>query len=100
MPKVRWFSLDDTTKAIWDSIEDKFKKIILVYTTSSPHTSSFAPRRANTPNTSFNKPSSKSKKAVLHEFLKAFDDELEEASEEAMTFHYQLTLNQTPLQIS
>jgi hypothetical protein len=47
MPKDIWISLDDKTKAIWDSIEDKFKNIILGYTTSSPHTSSFTPRRGN-----------------------------------------------------
>jgi hypothetical protein len=28
MPKGRWISLDDKTKAIWDSIEVKFKNII------------------------------------------------------------------------
>jgi hypothetical protein len=83
MPKDRWISLDDKTKAIWDSIEDKFKNIILGYTTSSPHTSSFTPRHGKTPNTSFNKSSPKSRKAFLHEFLEAFDNELEEAPEEA-----------------
>jgi hypothetical protein len=63
MPKDRWISLDDKTKAIWDSIEDKLKNIILGYTTS-PHTSSFTPRHGKTPNTSFNKSSSKSRKAL------------------------------------
>jgi phage gpG-like protein len=29
VPKERWLSLDDKTKAIWDSIDDKFKNIIL-----------------------------------------------------------------------
>jgi phage gpG-like protein len=29
MPKERWLNLDDKTKAIWDSIDDKFKNIIL-----------------------------------------------------------------------
>jgi hypothetical protein len=79
-----WVSLDDKTKAIWDSIEDKFKNIILGYTTSSPHTSSFTPRRGNTPNTSSNRPASKSRNALLHEFLEAFGDELEKAPEEAI----------------
>jgi hypothetical protein len=51
MPKDRWISLDDKTKAIWDSIEDKFKNIILGYTTSSPHISSHTPRLGKTPNT-------------------------------------------------
>jgi hypothetical protein len=32
----------------------------------------------------FNRPSSKSRKALLHEFLEAFGDELKEASEEAI----------------
>jgi hypothetical protein len=36
MPKERWLSLDDKTKAIWDSIDNKFKNIILGYTVSSP----------------------------------------------------------------
>jgi hypothetical protein len=84
MPKDRWISLDGKTKAIWDRIEDKFKNIILGYTTSSPHTSSFTPRHCETPHTSFNKSSSKSRKELLHEFLEAFDDELEEAPEEAI----------------
>jgi hypothetical protein len=84
MPRDRWDSLDDKTKAIWDSIEDKFKDIILGYTTSSSHTSSFTPHHGNTPNTSFNRPSSKSRKALLHEFLEAFGDELEESPEEAI----------------
>jgi hypothetical protein len=65
MPKDRWISLDGKTKAIWDSIEDKFKNIILGYTTSFPHTSSFTPRRGKTPTTLFNKPTSKSQKALL-----------------------------------
>jgi hypothetical protein len=84
MPKDQWISLDSKTKVIWDSIEDKFKNIISGYTTSSPHTSSFTPCRGNTPNTLFNRPSSKSRKALLHEFLEAFGDELEEAPEEAI----------------
>jgi hypothetical protein len=84
MAKDQLVSLDDKTKAIWDSIEDKFKTIILGYTTSSPHTSSFTPRHGNTPNTLSNRPSSKSRKALLHEFLEAFGDELEESSEEAI----------------
>jgi hypothetical protein len=78
MPKDRWISLDDKTKAILDSIEDKFKNIILGYTTSSPHIS---PRCGKTPDTSSTK--SKAWKALLHECLKAFNDELEETPEEA-----------------
>jgi hypothetical protein len=84
MRKDQWVSLDDKTKEIWDSIEDKFNNIILGYTTSSPHTSSFTSRRGNTPITSSNRPSSKFRKALLHEFLEAFSDELEEAPEEAI----------------
>jgi hypothetical protein len=84
MPKDRLISLDDTTKAIWDSIEDKFKNMILGCTTSSPHTSSFTPRHGKTPNTSFNNSSSKSRKALLHNFLEAFNNDLEEAPEEAI----------------
>jgi hypothetical protein len=64
MPKDRWIILDDQTKAIWDTIGDKFKNIILGYTTSSPHTSSFTPCSGETPNM----------KALLHEFLEAFDE--------------------------
>jgi hypothetical protein len=81
MPKDRWISLDDKTKAIWDSIEDKFKNIILVYTTSSPHASSYTTRRGKTPTTLSSK--SKARKALLHEFIEAFDDELEETTSEA-----------------
>ena len=80
MPKDRWISLDDKTKAIWDSIEDKFKNIILGYTTSSPHASSYTPHRGKTPTASSFK--SKARKALLHEFIEAFDDELEETPEE------------------
>jgi hypothetical protein len=58
--KDRWISLDDKTKAIWDSIEGKFKNIILGCTTSSPHSPSFAPCRGKPPYTSFNKSTSKS----------------------------------------
>jgi ribosomal protein S17E len=78
MPKDRWISLDDKTKATCDSIEDNFKNIILGYTTSSPHTSSFTPHRGKPLNTSFNKSTSKSRKALLHKFIDAFGDELEE----------------------
>jgi hypothetical protein len=83
MPQDRWLSLDDKTKAIWDSINDKFKNIILEYTTSPLPISSFIPWRGKPPNTSFNKSTSKSRKALLHEFLEAFDAELEETPEDA-----------------
>jgi hypothetical protein len=36
MPKEQWLNLDDKTKTIWDSIDDKYKNIILGYTSSSP----------------------------------------------------------------
>jgi hypothetical protein len=54
-PKFLWLSLDDKTIAIWDSIDDKFKNIILGYTPSSPSPSSFSPRRGKHPITSPNK---------------------------------------------
>jgi hypothetical protein len=96
MPEDIWISLDNKTKAIWDSIEDKFKNIILGYTTASPHTSSFTPRHLKTPHTSFNKSSSKSRKALLHKFLKAFNDELEEAPEEAIADDFPLSADLEP----
>jgi hypothetical protein len=83
MPKDRWLSLDFKTKTIWDSIDDKFKNIILGYTPSSTFTSSFTPGHGKPPNTLFNKSASKSRKALLHEFNDAFGDELEEVQEEA-----------------
>jgi hypothetical protein len=61
MPKDRWISLDDKTKALWDSIEDKSKNIILGYTTSSPYVSSYTRRRSKTPTTLSSK--SKARKA-------------------------------------
>jgi hypothetical protein len=96
VPKDRWISLDDKTKAIWDSIEDKFKNIILGYITSSPHTSSYTPHRGKTPNTLFNKSSSKSWKALLQEFIEAFDDELEEAPEEVIADDVPLSADHEP----
>jgi hypothetical protein len=96
MPKDRWISLDDKTKVIRDSIEDKFKNIIFGSTTSSPHTSSYTPRHGKTPNTSFNKSSSKSRKAILHKFLQAFDNELEEAPEEVIADDFPLSADLEP----
>jgi hypothetical protein len=81
MPNDRWIILDDKTKALWDSIEDKFKTIILGYTTSYPHVSSYTPHHGKTPTTSSSK--SKAWRALLHEFIEAFNDELEETPEEA-----------------
>jgi hypothetical protein len=69
-------------KAIWDSIDDKLKNIILGYTTSSPSVSSFTTRRGKPLNTSFNKSAFKYRKALLHEFLEAFEDDVEEVQEE------------------
>jgi hypothetical protein len=81
MPKDRWISLDDKTRAIWDTIDDKFKNIILGYTTASSPISSYTPHHGKIPNKSLTKLTSKSRKALLHDFLEAFDDELEEAPE-------------------
>jgi hypothetical protein len=47
----------------------------------NPHTSSFTLRHGKPPHTSINKSSSKSRKALLHEFLEAFGDDPEEAPE-------------------
>jgi hypothetical protein len=44
IPKDRWMSLDDKTRAIWDSIDDKFKNIILGYTSSTPSNPSISTR--------------------------------------------------------
>jgi hypothetical protein len=55
MPKERWLGLDDKTKSIWDSIDDKLKDIILVYTSSSP---SFPTRGVKPPPKSPTKPPS------------------------------------------
>jgi hypothetical protein len=90
MSKDRWLSLDDKTRAIWDSIDDKFKNIILGYTPSSSPTSSFTSCRGKPPTSSSKKSPFKSRKAFLHESIDAFGDELEEAQEEA-------TADDTPL---
>jgi hypothetical protein len=76
MPKERWLSLDDKTKAIWDSIDNKFKNIILGYTTSSP---SFPTCSGKPPPKSPTKPPFSSCKAVLNEMLQALGDSDEEA---------------------
>jgi hypothetical protein len=83
MPKDRWSSLDDKAKAIWDSIEDKFKDIILGYTTSSPHISSYTPRCGKTPTT-------------LSTKRKACDDKLEETPEEAIADEAPLSADLEP----
>jgi hypothetical protein len=56
MPKDRWMSLDDKTRAIWDSIGDEFKNIILGYT-------SFTPSNPSIPFKYSTKPPNKSQKA-------------------------------------
>jgi hypothetical protein len=66
-------------KSIWDSIDDKFKNIILGYTSSSP---SFPTRNGKPPPKIRTKPPYKSCKAFLHDFLQAFGDELEEVQED------------------
>jgi hypothetical protein len=96
LPRDIWMNLDDKTKAIWDSIDHKFKNVILGYTPPSLPTSSFTPRRGKPPNTSFNKSTSKSRKAFLHEFLEAFNDYLEEAQEEATSDDVQLSADLEP----
>jgi hypothetical protein len=76
MPKEQWLSLDDKTKAIWDSIDDKFKNIILGYTTSSP---SFLTCSGKPPPKSPTKPPFSSRKAFLNEMLQALGNSDEEA---------------------
>jgi hypothetical protein len=77
MPNKGWLSLDDKTKAIWDSIDDKFKNIILGYMTSSP---SFPTRSSKPPPKSPpTKPPFSSRKAFLNEMLQAPGDSDEEA---------------------
>jgi hypothetical protein len=52
MPKDKWFGINQTTKALWDQIDDKNKSIILGYTkpsTSSPF-SSRPPSKPSFPN--------------------------------------------------
>jgi phage gpG-like protein len=66
MPNEQWLSLDDKTKAIWDSIDDKFKNIILGYTSSSP---SFPTRSSKPSPKSPTKPPFSSRKAFLNEML-------------------------------
>jgi hypothetical protein len=66
MPRDRWMNLDDKSKSIWDSIDDKFKNIILGYTLPSSPTPSFTPHRGKPPNTSFNRYAPKSRKVLLH----------------------------------
>jgi hypothetical protein len=80
MPKERWLSLDDKTKSIWDSTDDKFKNIILGYTTSSP---SFSTHSGKSPPKSPTKPPFSSRKAFLSEMLQAFCGSVDEAQEDA-----------------
>jgi hypothetical protein len=96
MPKDRWLSLGDKTTTIWDSIDDKFKNVVLGYTTSSPSTSSFTPHCSKTPTTLLNKSTSKSRKALLHEFIDTFGNELEEAPEEATAGDAPLSVDLDP----
>jgi hypothetical protein len=100
MLKDRWLSLDDKTNPFWDSIEDKFKNIILGYTPSSSPTSSFTTCHGKPSNTPSNKSPFKSRKGSytnllthLMMSLKRFKKKLE-----LMTLHSQLTLNLIPLQ--
>jgi hypothetical protein len=79
IPKERWLNLDDKTKTIWDSIDDKFKNIILGYTTSSP---SFPTRSGKTPPKSPTKPPLSSRKAFLNKMLQALGDSDDEAQED------------------
>jgi hypothetical protein len=71
MPKERWLNLDDKTKTIWGSIDDKYKNIILGYTSSSP---SFPTHSGKPPLRSPSKPPFSSRKAFLNEMLQAFGD--------------------------
>jgi hypothetical protein len=79
MPKERWLNLDDKTKTIWDSIDDKYKNVILGYTSSSP---SFPTRSGKPPPRSPSKPPFSSRKTFLHEMIQAFGDSDEEDQED------------------
>jgi hypothetical protein len=67
-------------KTIWDSIDDKYKNIILGCTSSSPsfHTRSGSKPPPRSPS----KPPFSSRKAFLNEMLQAFGDSDEEDQED------------------
>jgi hypothetical protein len=73
--------LNDKTKSIWDSIDDKYKNIILGYTSSSP---SFTTCSGKPPPRTPTKPPYKSLKAFLHDLLQAFGDSDDEAQEDTV----------------
>jgi hypothetical protein len=79
MPKERWLSLDDKTKAIWDSIDNKFKNIILGYTVSSP---SFLTCSSKPLPKSTTKPPFSSHKAFLNKMLQELGESDEEVHED------------------
>jgi hypothetical protein len=94
MPKEWWLSLDEKN-AIWDSIDDKFKNIILSYTSSSP---SFPSRSGKPPRKSPTKPPFSSCKAFWNEMLEALGDSDEDSKKlQLMKFQCQLILNLTHL---
>jgi hypothetical protein len=67
MPKDRWLSLDDKTRTIWDSLDDKYKNFILGYITSTSTSSSVSTQNGKTPHKFSTKPPFKSRKAYLHD---------------------------------
>jgi hypothetical protein len=83
IPKDRWMSLDDKSRAIWDSIDDKFKNIMLGYTSSTPSNPSISTHSGKPPFKYSTKPPNKSWKTYLHDLLEAFSDELEDVQEES-----------------
>jgi hypothetical protein len=99
MLKDRWLSLDDKTKTIFDSIDDKFKDIILKCTPSSSPTSSFTPRRGKRPNASSTKSPFNPGRRFYTNLLMRSATNLRKFKKklQLMTLHYQLTLNLIPL---
>jgi hypothetical protein len=79
MPKEQWLNLDDKTKTIWNIIDDKYKNIVLGYTSSSP---SFPTRSGKLPPKSPTSPPFSSRKAFLNEMLQVLGDSDKEAQED------------------